>query len=51
MFKFLSGTPSDRMKLAKSDTAGEWIVKKGYSILYVGSKDRCKAFMNQAVAY
>ena len=51
MFKFLSNKPDDRMKLAKSDSAGEWVVKKGYSILYIGSKDKCKTFMSQAVAY
>ena len=51
MFKFFSSTPDERMKLAKSENAGEWIVKKGYSILYMGTKDKCKTFMNQAVAF
>jgi len=51
MFKFLSNKSDDRLKLSRSDSGNDWIVKKGYSILYIGSKDKCKTFMSQAVAY
>ncbi len=34
------------LKLAKSDT-GDWMVKKGFSILYIGSKEKCERFMSQ----
>ena len=51
MFNFLSHKQDDRLKLAKSDAGDEWTVKKGYSILYIGSKDKCKSFMSQAVSY
>lgn len=51
MFKFLSNKPDDRMKLSRSDSGTDWVVKKGYSILYIGTKEKCRLFMNQAVAY
>ncbi len=32
------------VKLAKSET-GDWMVKRGYSILYIGTKEKCETFM------
>ena len=32
------------VKLAKSET-GDWMVKKGFSILYIGTKEKCETFM------
>jgi hypothetical protein len=37
----------DRLKLSKSEGGDEWMVKKGYSILYIGTKEKCKLFMSQ----
>ncbi len=34
------------LKLRKSET-GEWTVKKGHSVLYIGTKEKCEFFMNQ----
>ena len=35
----------DKVKIQKSDTADEWIVTKGFSILYIGTKEMCKTFI------
>ena len=34
----------DSVRLAKTET-GDWMVKKGFSILYIGSKEKCETFM------
>ena len=34
----------NNVKLAKSDS-GDWMVKKGFSILYIGTKEKCETFM------
>lgn len=50
LFKLFSNQTDDRLKLTKSEFGDEWMVKKGYSILYVGSKEKCKTYMSQAQA-
>ncbi len=32
------------VRLAKTET-GDWMVKKGFSILYIGTKEKCETFM------
>ena len=50
IFSFLSGKKNDdQIRLTKSET-GDWVVKKGFSILYIGSKEKCETFMKQAQA-
>jgi len=34
----------NRIRLSKSNT-GDWIVKRGHSILYIGSKEKCEKFL------
>lgn len=38
----------DKIRLAKSK-AGDWMVKRGFSILYIGSREKCEIFMKQAL--
>ncbi|WP_436516996.1 hypothetical protein [Ekhidna sp. To15] len=36
----------DTYRLSKTN-AGEWVVKKNLKILYIGSKEKCRTYMNQ----
>lgn len=36
-----------RIRLQKTKEAGVYIVKKGFSILYIGSKEKCEIYMSQ----
>ena len=36
----------DALKLSQT-TTGEWVVKKNLKILYIGSKEKCRTYMNQ----
>lgn len=37
------------IKLTKSETGDDWMVKRGYSILYIGSKEKCMTFMEHGL--
>ena len=37
----------DALKLSKTNT-GDWMVKRGFSILYIGSKEKCEIFMRSS---
>lgn len=39
----------NRIRLTKSKT-GDWMVKRGFSILYIGSREKCKTFMEQTLS-
>jgi hypothetical protein len=39
----------DKIRLTKSQT-GDWMVKKGFSILYIGSREKCETFMKQTLS-
>jgi len=45
---FSNKMTEDKLKLTKSDFGDEWMVKRGHSILYVGTKEKCKLFMSQS---
>lgn len=38
------------IKLTKSKTGDDWMVKRGYSILYIGSKEKCTTFMEHGLS-
>ncbi|MEM6642632.1 MAG: hypothetical protein AAF616_06605 [Bacteroidota bacterium] len=40
---------NDGIKLAKSES-GDWMVKKGFSILYIGTREKCELFMKQTLS-
>lgn len=40
----LLGKSDSDLKLKKEPT-GEWVVKKGTTVLYIGSKDKCQIYM------
>lgn len=39
----------NQIRLTKSQT-GDWMVKRGFSVLYIGSREKCEIFMKQAVS-
>lgn len=38
----------DSVKLTKSES-GDWMVKKGFSILYIGSKEKCETYIKHTL--
>ncbi|SNT11703.1 hypothetical protein SAMN05421640_2352 [Ekhidna lutea] len=48
--KTLLGKSTDENKLKmKKESAGEWVVRKGSTVLYIGSKDKCETYMSHAM--
>lgn len=42
----------NRIKIQKTKEEEIFMVKKGFSILYIGSKEKCEVYMNQGkIAY
>lgn len=39
---------SNSFKLSKEST-GDWVVRKGSHILYIGTKEKCEIFMSQGL--
>ncbi len=37
----------DQLKLQKSDSGDNYVVKRGFNILYIGTKEKCQTFINQ----
>ena len=48
-FKTFTNQCKNQLKIRKDDAGKDWVVKKGYSILYIGTKEKCKIFMDQGV--
>ncbi|MEP1096013.1 MAG: hypothetical protein ABJG78_12945 [Cyclobacteriaceae bacterium] len=46
LFHFFAKDP-DRVRIQKSESGGTWTVKKGFNILYIGTKEKCQIYMNQ----
>ncbi len=49
LFRLFAKKDNDRIRLTKSQT-GDWMVKKGFSILYIGSREKCEIFMKQTLS-
>lgn len=44
--EFLVGRRNtNRLRMSKSNS-GDWTVKKGHSILYIGTKEKCQTFLD-----
>lgn len=46
---FGKGKDKNQLKLTKQ-SGSEWVVKKGTTVLYIGSKDMCQTYMSNVVA-
>ena len=47
LFKLFAKRDKNQLKIQKSESGDNWVVKKGFSTLYIGTKEKCKIFMNQ----
>ncbi len=48
--KALLGKSTDENQLKlKKDPSGEWVVRKGSTVLYIGSKDKCQTYMSHTM--
>lgn len=41
----LGKSDKNGLKLIKQ-SSGDWVVKKGSTVLYIGSKDKCETYMS-----
>lgn len=48
-FRLFAKRDKNRIHLTRSQT-GDWMVKRGFSILYIGSKEKCETFMRQTLS-
>lgn len=50
LIKTLLGKPAsnDAFRMSKQPT-GDWVVKKGSTVLYIGTKDKCETYLSYAV--
>ena len=48
LFNTLLGKRESDLKLTK-DVSGEWVVKKGSSVLYIGPKEKCQVYLSNAI--
>ena len=49
LFRLFAKRDKNQLKIQKSETGDDWVVKKGFSILYIGSKEKCKIFVEQGL--
>jgi len=48
--KTLLGKTADGNQLRlKKEANGEWVVRKGNTVLYIGTKDKCQTYMTHAM--
>ncbi|MEP1033588.1 hypothetical protein [Ekhidna sp.] len=48
--KTLLGKSTDENQLKlKKEAGGDWVVRKGSTVLYIGSKDKCETYMSHAL--
>lgn len=50
LFRLFAKRDDNELRIQKSESGDDWVVKKGYSILYIGTKEKCKVFMNQGLS-
>jgi hypothetical protein len=50
LFKLFAKKDNNQLKIQKSESGEDWVVKKGYSTLYIGTKEKCKIFVKQGLS-
>ena len=45
----LGKSTSDNQLKMKKEASGEWVVRKGSTVLYIGTKDKCETYMSHAL--
>ena len=49
LFRLFAKRDNNQLRIQKSESGDEWVVKKGYSVLYMGTKEKCQVFMRQGL--
>lgn len=50
LVKALLGKSNDPNQLRmKKEANGDWVVRKGSTVLYIGPKDKCETYMSHAL--
>lgn len=50
ILEFFSGKRNPkRIKITRTDSGNQWMVKKGYQILYIGTKKKCEIYMENTL--
>jgi len=48
--KTLLGKSDDGNQLKmKKEASGDWVVRKGSTVLYIGTRDKCETYMSHAL--
>ncbi len=47
LFRLFAKRDKHQLRIQKAESGNDWVVKRGYSILYIGTKEKCKTFMKQ----
>lgn len=50
LFRLFAKRDKSQLRILKSETGNDWVVKKGFSILYIGTKEKCQTFVSQGIA-
>lgn len=49
LFKLFAKRDKNQLRIQRSETGDDWVVKKGFSILYIGTKEKCQIFAEQGL--
>ena len=50
LFKLFAKRDKNQLRIQKSEIGDDWVVKRGFSTLYIGTKEKCKIFMKQGLS-
>lgn len=45
----LGKTTNENQLKMKKEATGDWVVRKGSTVLYIGSKDMCETYISNAL--
>ncbi len=50
LFRLFAKRDQNQLKIQRSERGDDWVVKKGYSTLYIGTKEKCQTFVRQGLS-
>lgn len=48
LFRQFFNQSKNELKIRKADFGENWMVKKGFKTLYIGTKEKCQIFMKRS---
>lgn len=49
LFRLFAKRDKNQLRVLRSQKGDDWVVKKGFSILYIGTKEKCQTFAEQGL--